>query len=240
MKLTRITGILSGFFASYLFIMVAAEEARFELPPETDLDLNSGYALKYENLLKALRNGTNSLFRCTIDLDGDRNGVIDERDPSWMEYTPPGQVMTLGSVEPMAISITSGFPFSPVGAEFTLEVTGINRAVKSGRFNSIQEELNSAGRVIVWSDQSKKTKLLDSADPQRRVHRWKIMPGYVVPGKSGVPSRVYIEATGLSGKYAGDVRLLAAVSPLPVEKNEKPEYTFLPRFDHVLITVVAK
>ncbi len=218
-----------------------AEDPTFVLPPETQRDMGSGYEKAHAKTLALLSDPTSNskVLGFDIDTDVNRDGVIDESDAGWREFTPPGCVMKVGEGVPMRMRIISHFPYYPGTAVARLEVCGINRDNPRGEFASVEEEIQHTGHVIIWSDEHKSHKILDSADPKMRVIEWTIRPGYVIPAHTGVPNRVFVEAVGPSGKYAGDVRIMATISSVPAEKGQ-PAYHFRTSFDHILFTILRK
>jgi hypothetical protein len=226
--------------AAFFCSPAPAEDGKFDLPPETQLDLNSGFVKKYKEMMQDLKHTTRRFFKFDLDADINHDGAINDDDSGWLEDTPPGLVIMNGTGATARLRLTSSFPYFPGRAALTLDLRGINRASDTGEFGSFEEEVKSTGHVIVWADNTKKKKLLDTMDPNKRVIRWFLEPGAVLPGKVGVPESIYIEATGISGKYAGDIRLMSSVEPAPEADGKEPEIKFLPAFDHLLITVVPK
>lgn len=209
----------------------------FKMPIETQRDMGAGFERQREEVLRLLSdpNANAKIFKFDIDTDINHDGVINDSDNGWMEATPPGMMMRVGQTAQVRVTLFSHFPYFPGSAVARLSLAGINRGNPTGDFASLEEEIHNTGHVIVWSDASKSRKLLDSSDPARRVVEWIIHPGFVLPDHTGVPNNVYVEAVGPSGQYAGDVRLMAVISPLEVP-NE-PFYKFRVAEDHILFTV---
>ena len=220
---------------------VVAEDPLFRLPPETQRDMGSGFEKKHQMALKLLAEPSSNtkVLGFDIKVDINHDGIIDAADGGWQEYTPPGMVMSVGEISPIRMRIFSHLPYYPGNAVARLEVCGVNRDNASGEFASLDEEIKSTGHVIVWADEAKTHKLLDSADPKMRVVEWTIRPGYIIPSRTGVPSMVYLEAVGASGKHAGDVRVMSSIAPLPAAAGEKP-YHFRVAEDHILFTLLKK
>jgi hypothetical protein len=145
---------------------------------------------------------------------------IDPADGGAFEATPPGMILGVGELTRFVIRLL------PYRVDFegevvvTLEVEGINRGVKSGEFATLDEELASMGHVRVWRDKDKKSLLLDSRDPAKRVveftTQYKTYP-YNLP--MTVPRSVYVEGVKPSPKYIGDIRVLCTVSHREPQKD---------------------
>lgn len=185
-----------------------------------------------------------------VDVDGDMNydGVISNTDPAdsgVFESSPPGLVVGVGELTKIITRIRPYRINADVETVITLEVAGINRADRSGRFSSVEEEIASTGRIRVWKDSEKSELLLDSADPNLRYHEW-IADQTVEPFNLPkiYPRLVYVEGVSPSPNYSGDLRLLlTATSRDPGEEREAPDPARrmsrfgLPAFDHLLLTV---
>lgn len=97
-------------------------------------------------------------------------------------------------------------------AVVSIQVDGINRGVKSGLFESFEEETANVGHIKVWQDAARTKLILDSRDPNRRVFEWTIDDSkYPANVPDIVPRGLYVEGVGKSGQYTGDVRLLLMV-----------------------------
>ena len=210
----------------------------FKLPPETQRDMGSGYERRMDEMLRVFSdpNSNAKVFKFDLDADINKDGVINEYDNGWLEYTPPGMVLKVGETTQVRVSLASHYPYYPGHAVARLSVAGINRAVPTGDFASLEDEIKNSGHIVVYTDASKKHKLLDSADPSKRVVEWTINPGFLLPGHSGIPTSVYVEGTRASGQFPGDIRLMAQISPLPPGPGEKT-YKFRSVEDHILFTV---
>jgi len=234
-RAAAVLALLSGVTA---FAGTPPADDPFKLPPETQRDMGSGFERAHDEVLRVLAdpNANPKVFKFDIDADINHDGVIDDYDGGWLEYTPPGMVMKVGETTKVRVTVASRYPFYPGNAIARLSLAGINRGNPTGEFSSIEEEIKSTGHLIVWSDASKSHKLLDSADPSKRVVEWIIHPGYMLPEHTGVPTSVYVEAVGASGQYAGDVRLMAMISPQPAGPGER-SFKFRVSEDHILFTV---
>ncbi len=228
---------------------------------ETDRDL-AGDVTKY---FGQRRNQYKDVARklAKTDLDGDFNydGVIDNDDPAdngAFQQTPPGLVVGVGELSQLIVRLTPYRLDFKGQAVVSLQVDGINRADKSGLYNTVDEEIGNMGHVRVWRDASRTELLIDSRDPSRRVYEWNFDDDKYPANIPGiVPRSVYVEGMSPSGAYPGDVRLLlkvqhrqagADVMPTSSAKGVivenaggKSERTLFKRFstsyDHILVTV---
>ncbi len=193
-----------------------------------------------------------------IDLDGDFNydGTIQDDDPEdngEYQRTPPGLIIGKDELSKLVLRLT------PYGIDFTgsavvsMEIAGINRHAVSGEFESFQDEVSRVGRVRIWTDASRKTLLLDSADPQRRYIEW-VLDSELFPANIAhtIPKTVYAEGVKSSDEFLGDLRVLLTISRR-APQNETERKGFLSRFrgaeetpeyrtvfDHILLTVADK
>ncbi|MDB6075400.1 MAG: hypothetical protein JWO89_3040 [Verrucomicrobiaceae bacterium] len=215
----------------------AGGDPTFRMPAETQRDMGAGFERLHEEALRLLSdpNANAKIFKFDIDADINHDGIINDSDNGWMEATPPGMVLRVGEKAQVRVTLFSHFPYFPGSAVARLSLAGINRGTPTGEFASFEEEVHNTAHIIVWSDASKSRKLLDSADAGKRVVEWIIHPGYVLPDHTGVPTNVYVEAVSPSGQYAGDVRLMAVITPLEVPNL--PFYKFRVSEDHLLFTV---
>lgn len=72
-----------------------------------------------------------------------------------------------------------------------LSVQGINLNDRKGRWNSLEEEFDYCGRILVWSDETRSELLLDSSDVTKRTLMW--------PYSESVPlPHVYVEGVNAS------------------------------------------
>ncbi len=210
----------------------------FVLPSETQRDMGAGFERAHDEVMRILSdpNANAKVWKFDLDTDINHDGFINENDSGWMEYTPPGMVMKVGTTAQVHVTLSCRYPFYPGSAVARLSVAGINRGNPTGEFASLDEEIHSTAHVIVWADAGKTHKLLDSADPAKRVVEWIVHPGYQLPEHSGVPTNVYVEALSPSGQFMGDIRLMGTMAPLPPAPGEKA-YNFRVSEDHILFTV---
>lgn len=152
-----------------------------------------------------------------LDLDGDFNydGVIDNDDPAdngAFQQTPPGLVLGTGELSKLVLRLRPYHLDFKGRAVVSIQVDGINRADKSGRFASMDEEMASVGHIRVWKDASRNQLILDSQDPNRRLFEWAIDDSKYPANVPGiVPRTLYVEGVSESGEYSGDIRLLVKV-----------------------------
>lgn len=238
---------------------------------QTNKDVPASFHKYFGQRVNSFLDSERQIAKLDMDADMNHDGLIQNNDPAdsgAFEATPPGMILGVGELSRFIIRLL------PYRVDFegevvvTLEVEGINRGVKSGDYASLDEELASMGHIRVWKEKDKKTLLLDSRDPTKRVTefttQYKTYP-YNLP--IAVPRFVYVEGVKPSPKYIGDIRLLCTVShralqtegqragdaaangetaakqPQPVEK--KPSIlsnikSFRTSFDHILLTVQPK
>ena len=184
-----------------------------------------------------------------LDVDGDFNydGIVDNDDPSdngLVQQTPPGMVLGTGEMTRLVIRFSPYQINIDTKVRFELSVAGINRGDKTGRYESLEQELASAGHIRVWADPDKKKLLLDSSKADRRV--WTMDLDNVNPESViRVPHFVFVEGYKPSTRYAGDIRLLARVIDVRASEAEQKQgfakalagVGFRPSYDHVLFTV---
>ena len=151
-----------------------------------------------------------------IDLDADFNldGVVSDTDPGdggLFENTPPGLVVGVGEFSKLILRLY------PYRLDFdgdmvvSLEFNGINRAHESGRFASEADLMANVGHVRVW-DLSRTRLYLDSRDPNRRYVEWTWDKSvYPANHPNMIPRAFYVEGVTPSGRYMGDVQLVATV-----------------------------
>ena len=216
---------------------------------ETEMDLPAGFHRFYGQRINQWSDSERRIAK--LDIDGDMNydGTIDNDDPAdngAFEATPPGLVIGEGELTRVMVRV------SPYRVDFTgeivvtLEIEGINRALRSGQFASLADEVASTGRVKVWRDAERTELLLDSADQDRRVYEWVVDDQVWPTNLPGVyPRVVYVEGISESKGYPGDLRLLATISHRPKGGNRE-NYPALRKsllsayrtsFDHILFTV---
>jgi len=234
-RVAAVLALLSGVTA---FAGDSSPADPFKLPPETQRDMGSGFERAHDEVMRVLAdpNANPKVFKFDLDADINHDGVIDDYDGGWLEYTPPGMVMKVGETTRVRVTVASRYPFYPGNAVARLSVAGINRGTPTGEFSSLEEEISNTGHLKVYTDASKTHLLLDSSNPSKRVVEWIIHPGYMLPEHTGVPTSLYVEAVGASGQYAGDVRLMGVISPQPAGPGER-SFKFRVSEDHILFTV---
>jgi hypothetical protein len=170
------------------------------------------------------------LLKLDLDADFNGDGVVDNTDKTdngLVQTTPPGLILHVGEVQ-RAVIRAYRYPKVYRGELMVaISVDNINRAEKSGDFSSRNAEIANAGGIRVWEDAQKTRLLLDSRNPEERIHPWMIQFG--VP--TGVPSVVFVEGVAPS-QFSGDIRLM--VSARPVTKPPQPDWVY---YDHILLTV---
>jgi len=194
-----------------------------------------------------------------VEIQGDFNydGVISHEDPGdhgAFKRTPPGLILGVGELSKLIIYVEPYRVDFQADAVISLEAEGINRAVASGAFKNIDEEIANTSRIRIWKDPRKKELLLDShsRDPKLRRIEWKfdntrMAPGGAVTGMNlpfqPYPRTVYIEGVNPHGKYLGDVRILLACENGSPDNNG-PRRGIFKRFrttwNHFLCTVTEK
>lgn len=173
-----------------------------------------------------------------IDLDGDLNydGTINNEDPSnqgQLEYVPPGLEIGVGELTRLVIRHTV-YDLEFAGQlAVTIEVAGINRESASGSFPAGGD--GEVGRIKVWRDETRAELLLDSGDPQKLSKTWIYEKGKL---SGGIPRTVCVEGVKTSGKFEGDLRLMAlsAQSPDGAATGSSSALSQT-AFDHMLVTV---
>ena len=119
---------------------------------ETKRDLPGDFHKYYGQRSALYRDKERRLAK--LDIDGDMNydGKIDNWDPAdngAFQQTPPGLVVGAGEMSKLILRLTPYRVDFRGEAVVTLEVAGINRAEKSGEFNSLDEELSATGKVKI-------------------------------------------------------------------------------------------
>lgn len=237
---------------------------------ETELDLPADFHRYYGQQVNQWRDNERKIAKLDMDVDMSYDGTIDNEDPAdqgGFESTPPGLVLGVGEMSKVVVRV------SPYRVDFEgevvigLEVVGINRAVRSGLFDSFEEEVASTGRIRIWRDADRTELLLDSADPERRYHEW-VADDRIYPANlPGIyPRTFYVEGVSVAGGsaaggkevvasgkevvspsqgFSGDLRVLMTVSHREkgTPRESYPEYrkrfvkSFRTTFDHFLVTV---
>lgn len=246
---------------------IVEENVSFDRGVETEMDLPSDFHRYYGQRVNMWRDQERKVAKLDIDTDMNYDGTIDNDDPAdngAFEGTPPGLVLGEGELSKVLIRLTPYRIDYEGEVVLTLEVAGINRALKSGQFESFEEEVAATGRIRVWKDASRRELLLDSADPEKRFYEWVADETQYPANLPGVyPRLVYVEGVSATGKggrsgkavvsekgmveggYSGDLRLLATVSHREkgTPREGYPQYrqrflkSFRTSFDHILFTV---
>jgi len=216
-------------------------------PTEKDLAGDVGrYFGQRQNLV---RDANRKLAK--IDVDGDFNydGTINNNDPAdngAFQQTPPGLVVGVGELTRVVVRLTPYKIDYEGRAKVRLAVDGINRADKTGKFETLESQTAGMGHIIVW-DTDRKTKLIDTRDVNRLAYEWTLDAQVFPYNLQLVPRVLYVEGVSPSPQFMGDIRLLMSVT------DENPNYvvdpkkdptrllkTFRPTFDHILLTVMSK
>jgi len=234
--------------------------------PQTNKDVPADFHKYFGQRINSWRDRERSIAKLDMDADMNQDGMIQNNDPAdsgAFEATPPGVILGTGELTRFVIRLIPYRVDFDGEAVLTLEVEGINRGDKSGDYADLSEELASMGHVRVWRDRDRKSLLLDSQDPTKRIvefsTQYKTYP-YNLP--IAVPRYVFVEGVKPSPKYTGDVRLLVTIShrspketekraqraaaeftsaKTPIEAEPEPKTinikSFRTSFDHILITV---
>ncbi len=218
----------------------------------TDMDIPSSFHKYFGQRMNNWRDTERAIAKIDLDADMNYDGVINNNDPQdggAFEATPPGLQVGVGELTKVILRIL------PYRVDFdgevviTLEVAGINRASAKGEFASFDDEKANTGRMRVWKEPSRKTLLLDSADPQKRTveftSQYRVYP-YNLP--TTIPRAVYVEGIKPSNMFIGDLRLLLSCSHRAVgsasqdfaESRKKLLKSFRSSFDHILFTILPQ
>lgn len=234
---------------------------------QTNKDIPADFHKYFGQRVNSWRDRERQIAKLDLDADLNQDGVLSNSDPAdggAFEATPPGLILGEGEMTRVVLRLI------PYRVDFdgevvvTLELEGINRSVRTGEFEKLDDELSSIGHIRVWRDASKKQLVLDSRDPAKRVAEfttdYKTYP-YNLP--LAVPRFVFVEGIKSSPKFTGDIRLLATVShrspyekqrasaaldqsvtaakePLAITAEEAKKLgivSFRTSFDHILLTV---
>jgi len=216
---------------------------------ETNEDLPGDFTKYFGQRKNYYRDPERKLAK--LDLDGDFNydGTIDNDDPAdngAFQQTPPGLVVGVGETTKLVVRLKPYKADYAGRAKFEIIVTGINRADKSGKFPSVEEEIASVGHIRIWRDAGKSELLIDSSDPSMRT--WSTNMENMGPGNviGNVPRNLFVEGVQASGQYLGDIRVLVRLYDERVDFETDPktrlarfikQQGFRPSFDHILMTV---
>lgn len=256
------------------FLAGPGTEAQEQLPrgEETEMDLPGDFHKYYGQRVNQWRDTERYIAK--LDIDGDMNydGTIDNDDPAdngAFEGTPPGLIVGEGELTKILVRLRPYRVNFKGEVVIGLEVAGVNRADRSGQFESFEEEVASTGRIRVWGDEARTELLLDSADPERRYYEWVVDDQTYPANLPGIyPRKVYVEGVSVAGKpqpdakgvvvspkgglpaegFAGDLRLLMTVShrEAGTDRESYPTYrkrmvkAFRTSFDHILFTVMEQ
>lgn len=233
---------------------------------QTNKDVPADFHKYFGQRVNSWRDRERQIAKLDLDADLNQDGVLSNTDPAdggAFEATPPGLLLGEGEMTRLVIRLLPYRVDFDGEAVVTLEVEGINRASRTGEFQSLDDELAAMGHIRVWRDNTKKQLLLDSRDPGKRLVEfstdYKTYP-YNLP--LAVPRFVFIEGVKSSPVHIGDIRLLGTVShrspytqqrlaaeiakvstapkePVEVAPEEKKlgVKSFRTSFDHMLITV---
>jgi len=223
----------------------------------TDLDLAGDVSRYFGQRANLYRDNNRKLAKIDLDADFNYDGTIDNYDPAdngAFQQTPPGLVVGAGELSKIVIRLTP-YKIDYAGrAKVRLQVDGINRDDKSGKFAE-GEASSATGRIRVWRDSTKKELILDS-------HAGPLSFDWTLDMRTPsnlqiVPRTLYVEGVTSSPRHSGDIRLLLSVfdekissnnisydpkNPSIQESESKKSITsliktFRPSYDHILLTV---
>lgn len=135
---------------------------------------------------------SNVLGRVSINADFNYDSQIRAGEGRDTKVVPPGLIVGTDEMAKIAISCIPSTDYLPktgtpkVSMKFhklsiILDVRGVDLGRKSGKFRSLNDELDKCGRVLIWADKSRKRLLLDSADPTKRRLMWPYSEVYPLP-----------------------------------------------------------
>lgn len=210
---------------------------------QTELDLPGQFHEEFgmlpdSKLAKSLRRLSK------VDMDGDMNydGRIDNDDSSDQgarESDPPGLQVGVGEMTKLIVRFKTYDNEYPGEVFVKLNIDGINRMSRSGKYATDEERTESIGRLRVWAESEKKTLLLDSADPEKLEVEWKVDKKDLKSGVPGlIPRTLFVEGVEISKKFEGDLRLLVSAShTLSEGEIREPSSIYHTAYDHIVFTV---
>lgn len=161
---------------------------------------NLGSFPPYGNGWFGVSNGRqiNPLGKMSISADLNRDGFISTRGDNNTKVTPPGLLIGTNEMTKLLLSCIPDPTSLPpkVGSPkvnmkyhklaLILDIRGVDLGVKSGKFKSLDREIEKCGRILVWADKTRQHLLLDSSDPLRRRLVWAYADSVPLP-------HVYVE-----------------------------------------------
>jgi len=215
---------------------------------QTDLDLAGDVGRYFGQRANLYRDSNRKLAKVDLDADFNYDGTINNDDPAdngAFQTTPPGLVLGQNEMSKLVIRLTPYKIDYQGRAKVKLQVDGINREAKNGKFAE-GEENTGMGHIIVWLDSSKKEKIVDSRDPNLRSFEW-TLDERSPANLQIIPRTLYVEGVSPSPKHSGDIRLLISVYDDNPNYDINPKMdprrwvkTFRPSYDHILVTVRQK
>lgn len=235
---------LSGALAltCLMTVSVVAQDAK---PTPTDMDLAGDVSRYFGQRANLYRDNNRKLAKLDLDADFNFDGTIDNYDPAdngAFQQTPPGLVVGVGELSKIVIRLTPYKIDYEGRAKVKIQVDGINRDNKSGKFAEGAGQ-SAVGHIRLWRDASKKEKILDSRDPNMISFEW-TLDQRTPANLQVVPRTLYVEGVAPSPRHSGDIRLLISVYDDNPNYSMNPKMdprrwikTFRPSYDHILLTV---
>lgn len=214
----------------------------------TDMDLAGDVGRYFGQRASLYRDNNRKLAKLDLDADFNFDGEINNDDPAdngAFQTTPPGLIVGVGELTKVTLRLTPYKIDYQGRAKVKIQVDGINRDDKSGKFAEGQEA-SGMGHIVVWLDSSRKQKILDSRNPNLRSFEW-TLDNRTPANIQVVPRSFYVEGVSASPRHLGDVRLLVSVYDDNPNYDMNPKMdprrwikTFRPSFDHILLSVMGK